>query len=206
MMATCHAVTEPGRGHGQRPPSRLRLASLRGAALVLLVTLSHCQSQHSQRKDIAVSEPTRPFNFSIAPLPQGDALSISITFTNTSSGPLVLNIRNGIGEAPNAGHLPAVPPTGQLYELTFVIVDEGNKPLPFMVDIKRVPLQASHFRSLAPKETYVEQLDLSRYFAVEPGRGYRVQAAYANGEEGTRFGVKAWTGIATSNTLVIQPR
>ncbi len=142
-----------------------------------------------------------PFIFRIEQISANTKFSLRVSFENTSSSGILLNLRNAVGETNQSGQLPTALRDAQLHELEFLVVEEGGKPLDFMVDIKQIALDKSHFGQLQPKGISKETICLSTYFNIQPSKPYNVQCAYMNCESGDRFGVKAWTGLIHSNIL-----
>jgi len=142
-----------------------------------------------------------PLTLRIEKAPKSPGYWVRLRLTNTSREPLVLNLRNLVGEATDAS-LPTALPEEHLYELEFVVKDHTGA-LPFLVDIKPVPLRAQDFKTLQPGQAYEQDVQLSSYFDIQPGQKYRIQCAYLNGEAGARFGVTAWKGVVLSNVLEV---
>ena len=147
-----------------------------------------------------MSDPS-PLKIRIAHVPDADSLVVRVELANDGPAVLVLNQRNAVGEPPVPGQLPTSLPAEQRYEFAFSIVEMGGESLPFVVDVKAVPLEGEHFREVDPYDKVGREISLSSYYAVERGKRYQVQCAYLNAEDGRKFGVNAWTGIVASNVL-----
>jgi hypothetical protein len=128
-------------------------------------------------------------------------LDVRVTFENRGDTDLVLNLRNGIGEAPAGTALPTEPLPGQPYEFVCRLTNADGESAPFALDIKRLPLKPAHFQTLRTGESQDVTLSLSRYFELAPSATYTLSCCYGNAESGARFGVRAWTGLICAEAL-----
>ena len=170
--------------------------------LILFVLVGQCHTPQTQRaKEGPLDRSDQPIKLQLQASSADGSVAAVLTFQNTGTTPVTLNLRNAVDDVPPPGRLPVVPQAGHVFELCFLVIDSEGRSLALTSDVKHLPLVAEHFQTLAPGLTHSAQIPLSRYFALKAGRSYRLQVAYLNGDDGARFGVKAWVGAIQSNIV-----
>jgi len=97
---------------------------------------------------------------------------------------------------------PVVPDSER--DIVFILLGPDGTELPFQRDVDAIAPQEEDFVSLAPGERLEREYDLSQSSEVMHAGVYVVLAMYENLDDGSEFGLQAWTGRLESNQLEIE--
>jgi hypothetical protein len=123
----------------------------------------------------------------------GEPIDVTLTLRNLSSAPLTVNKRMGINPKRMAEGT---------WEVKFDVIFPPGEP-PFMIStrINRGQPHRGDFALLPPGGEVTEEYTLTDFYAMELPGTYEIKAIYHNSVDGREFGLSAWTGEVTSNTV-----
>ncbi len=124
----------------------------------------------------------------------GAPIPVRLALTNRSAQPVWVNRRFGVGY-----------PDGLYREIFFTVRDETGQVLPVpdaaRVDAHRLPPSRRDFEPLDPRQAATGDLDLGMWYPFEQPGSFFVQFHYENSDDGSGFGLDAFTGRIDSDRL-----
>jgi hypothetical protein len=126
-----------------------------------------------------------------APIP------VRLALTNQSANPVWINGRLGVGY-----------PDGLCREIFFTVRDDAGRVLPVpdavRVDAHRLPPTQLDFVQLRPRQAVTGQLDLALWCPFEQPGSFSVEFHYQNSDDGSAFGLAAFTGRVDAGGIRLQ--
>ena len=122
----------------------------------------------------------------------GEPIEVTLVLKNLTNAPLTVNKRMAI----NPGQMGE----GR-WEVKFDVTFPPGKRLLRVTKIRREKLKEDDFTVLLPGEEINRDYPLTDYFWMELPGTYGVKATYHNGNDGSMFELRAWTGDITSNSV-----
>ena len=122
----------------------------------------------------------------------GEPIDVIVALNNRSNAPVTINKRMGVNPAEmSKGH----------WELRFDITyPAGTPPFP-RPRVNRGNPKAEDFTLLSPGAEMTFSITLSSWHWLQFPGAYEVRAIYSNAVDGSQFGLSAWTGDITSNSV-----
>jgi len=121
-----------------------------------------------------------------------DKISVVLALRNQSSFTVTVNKRMSI----NPSHMPE-----KLWEVWFDITYPPGKRKTRVSQINTRPPEQKHFINLSPGEEIRRAYTLTDWYWMQLQGTYEVKAVYHNLVDGSEFGLIAWTGEITSNSV-----
>ena len=122
----------------------------------------------------------------------GEEIKVTLVLKNQVDAPITVNKRMAF----NPGHMGEGG-----WEVMFDINFPPGEHLTTVTFIRREELTQGDFTVLPPGGETSMDYKLSRFFSIKLPGDYKVKAIYHNSIDGSKFGLMAWTGDVTSNSV-----
>jgi len=122
----------------------------------------------------------------------GEEIKVSLVLKNRTDAHVTVNKRMAF----NPGHMGEGG-----WEVMFDINFPPGEHLTTVTFIRREELNQGDFTVLPPGGGTGMDYKLTRYFSMKLPGDYEVKAVYRNVVDGSQFGLSAWTGEITSNSV-----
>jgi hypothetical protein len=127
----------------------------------------------------------------------GAPIPVRLALTNQSPDPVWVNGRFGVGY-----------PDGLCREIFFTLRDDTGqlRPVPdqLRVDVHRLPPGQLDFVLLGPQQAVTGELDLALWCPFEQPGSFSAEFHYQNSDDGSAFGLAAFTGQVDADTVRLQ--
>lgn len=127
-------------------------------------------------------------------LPVGGPVPVRLSLANRSHIPVQVNRRLAVGYA-----------DGLYREIFFTVRDRAGRLLPVpdeaRVDAHQLPPVRDNFQLLNPGDEVTSGVDLALWYPFEQANEYLVTMHYENSDDGSAFGISAFTGRLDSEDL-----